>query len=103
MTGEGHHRFPAPMWRVVTAIKRPVNGLAFPVEAVTPLELQGEPHIHKAAIGQDDAQLIGTGAKRLGHDVGNLDLSDLTQPLDIYKAHATASRSCRSRSRLYSR
>jgi len=66
------------MWRVVMAVYRPINGPAFPMEAVSPLELQREPHIHKTAISQDDAQFIDAGAKRLGHDVGELDLGDLT-------------------------
>src|SRR5262245_3004037 len=103
MTGEGRYPFPAPMWRVVMAINRPINGSTFPVEAVAPLELQRELHIHKAAIDQDDAKFVETGAKSFDHDVGELDLGDLTQPLDIYQTHATASRSCTSRSLAYSR
>src|SRR5215470_17914691 len=99
MMREGSHGFPAPMWRVVMAINRPINGLAFPVEAVSPLELQREPHIHKAAIGQDDAQCVETRAKRLDHDGSELDLGDCAQPLDIHQAHTTASSSCTSRSR----
>jgi hypothetical protein len=65
------------------AVDFPIKGTSFPVEAVSALKLKREPHIHKASVGQDDTQFVDIGDNRLDHDVGELHLGDLTQPLDI--------------------
>jgi hypothetical protein len=83
--------------RTLATVDPSITGVSFPVEAVSALELEREPHIHKASVGQDDTQFVDIGDNRLDDDVDKLHLSDLTQPLDIDQTHTTAARSGRIR------
>jgi hypothetical protein len=91
------------MWSIVVTVNLAVNGTSFPMETVPPLELEREPHVHKTPIGEKNTQFIEIRDNDLGDDIGELDLSDLSQPLDTYQTHATTSRSCKRLSRSYSR
>jgi hypothetical protein len=51
---------------VVATLNLSIYGPPFPVVAVSAVELQRKPYIHKTTIDEDNPQFIGTGNQGLG-------------------------------------